>query len=103
VPLALIEIDLSSKYESEGESSTESTLPLCNSSLPTPPFLSSSPIPIDSPPVYNNMSQHDLYAIIRQQQEQLAAMQAQLQAIQVGGTAGIPRPNTGFNTEVAKP
>jgi len=30
-------------------------------------------------------------------------MQAQLQAIQVGGAAEIPRPNIGFNTEVAKP
>ena len=49
------------------------------------------------------MSQHDLHAIIRQQQEQLTAMQAQLQAIQVEGAAEIPRPNTGFNTEVARP
>ena len=42
------------------------------------------------------MSQHILYAIIRQQQEQLVAMQAQLQAlakIRVGGTgAAVARP-----------
>ena len=102
MPLVLTKIDSSSEYESEGESSTGSALPLYNSSPPTPPPLSSSPTPIDSPPAYNNISQHDLHAIIRQQQEQLTAMQAQLQAIQAGGVAGILRPNTEFNTEVAK-
>jgi len=40
------------------------------------------------------MSQHDLYAIIRQQQEQLAAMQAQIQALLAvagGATGGAER------------
>jgi len=48
------------------------------------------------------MSQHDLYTIIRQQQEQLAAMQAQLQALverEVGGGATIAV----ISTEVARP
>jgi len=36
------------------------------------------------PPPYN-MSQIDFHAIIRQQQEQLAAMQAQIQALLAGG------------------
>jgi len=103
VPLALTEIDSSSKYELEGEFSIESTLSLYNSSSPTPPPLSSSPTPINLPPAYNNMSQHDLYTIIRQQHEQLVVMQDQLQAIQAGAAARIPRLNIGFNTEVAKP
>ena len=42
------------------------------------------------------MSQHNLYTIIRQQQEQLVAMQAQLQALakrRVGGTGvAVARP-----------
>jgi len=55
------------------------------------------------------MSQHDLHAIIRQQQEQLAAMQAQIQALLAtgGGGGGVERGTTGSNTgphiEVAKP
>jgi len=55
------------------------------------------------------MSQHNLYTIIRQQQEQLAAMQAQIQALIVGGIGGIgtERETMGFNMEsqmeVAKP
>ena len=49
------------------------------------------------------MSQLNLHKIIRQQQEQLAAMQAQIQALlaaQGGGGAG---PNAGAHMEVAKP
>ena len=65
----------SSKYESESETSTGSTLPLYTSSPLSPPLPSSSPSPVDSPPQYN-MSQLNLHEIIRQQQEQLAAMQA---------------------------
>jgi len=39
------------------------------------------------------MSQHDLHAIIRQQQEQLAVMQVQIQALLAGGVRGeaVPR------------
>jgi len=62
--LSHTEIYSSSEYESESETSTSSALPL---------YISP---PIDSPPPYPIMSQHDLHAIIRQQQ--LAAMQAQI-------------------------
>ena len=85
-----------------------SALPLYTSSLPSPPPSSSSPSPIDSPPSYqNNMSQTNLHEVIRQQ-EQIATMQAQIQALLVavggGGTRGA---RTGTNVEshmeVAKP
>jgi len=54
------------------------------------------------------MSQHNLHAIIHQQQEQLAAMQVQIQALlAAGGGGGVERGTTGSNTgphiEVAKP
>ena len=54
------------------------------------------------------MSQLNLHEIIRQQQEQLATMQAQIQtllAAQGGVGAGEARtgPNTGSHMEVAKP
>jgi len=54
------------------------------------------------------MSQLNLHEIIRQQQEQLAAMQAQIQALlaaQGGVGAGGTRtePNTGSHMEMAKP
>jgi len=71
----LLRILSSSKYESESKTSTGFILPLYTSSPPTPPPPSQSPSPIDSPPSYNiNMSQINLQEIIRQQQEQLAAM-----------------------------
>jgi len=55
-----------------------SALSIYTSSLPTLP--SQSPSPINSPSSYhNNMSQFNLQAIIRQQQEQLAAIQVQIQ------------------------
>jgi len=60
-----------------------SALPLYISSLPIPPPLSQSPSPIESPPPYHNMSQINLHEIIRQQQEQLVAIQAQIQALLV--------------------
>ena len=53
------------------------------------------------------MSQLNLQAIIRQQQEQLAAMQAQIQALLAAGDAGTGSATTGSNMgshmEVAKP
>jgi len=52
------------------------------------------------------MSQHDLHAIIRQQQKQLAAMQAQIQALLAaggGGAGGAERGTTGPKVEVATP
>ena len=83
------------EYESDTETSAGSVLPLYTSSPPT------SPAPIDSPPSYNiNMSQINLYEIIRQQQEQLAAMQAQIQALLVaqGGT-GVGGTGIGSNAD----
>ena len=98
--LALTEIISSSEYKSESEVSTNSSLLLLYTLLsPIPPS------PIDSPSSYNNltMSQNNLHQIICQQQEQLAAMQAQIQVLlAVGG--GVTRgPNTDPNVEVAKP
>jgi len=90
----------------ESETSTGSVLSLYTSSPPSPPPPLSSPSPIDSPPSYNNMSQINLYEIIRQQQEQLAAIQAQIQALLIGrgekveGTREVGR---GGGAEVAKP
>ena len=97
---------MSSEYESESETSTGSALPLYTSPLPpTPPPPSQSPSPIDSLPSYN-MSQINLHEIIRQQQEQLAAMQAQIQAllaVQGGVGTGGAGSNAGPQMEVAKP
>jgi len=101
----------SSEYESESETSTGSALPLYTSSpLSSPPPLSSSPSPIDLPPPYPIMSQHDLHTIIHQQQEQLAAMQAQIQTLLAAAGAGAgeeewaaPEVNREYQMEVAKP
>jgi len=53
------------------------------------------------------MSQINLYEVIWQQQEQLAAMQAQIQALLAAGgaevTGEVERGVTGANMEVAKP
>jgi len=81
-----------------------SALPLYTSPSP----LSSSPFSIDSPPPYSNMSQINLHEIICQQQEQLVAMQAQIQALLAAtrGAGSIEREamgsNTGPHMEVAK-
>jgi len=95
---------LSSEYKSESETSTGSALPLYTSPPP------SSPPPIDSPPPYPIISQHDLHAIICQQQEQLAAMQAQIQALLAaageatgGAERGVAEVSRGYQMEVAKP
>jgi len=77
----------------ESKTSTGSALPLYTSLLPIP-----LPPSTTSLSLYE-MSQHDLHTIIQQQQEQLVAMQAQLQALaerglETTGTASI---------EVAKP
>jgi len=51
------------------------------------------------------MSQNNLHEIIQQQQEQMAAMQAQIQALlaAVGGGGTATGSNTGTHMEVAKP
>jgi len=87
---------LSSEYESESETSIGLALLLYTSLLPPQP---SSPPPIDFPPHYN-MSQLNLHEIIRQQQEQLAAMQVQIQALLVAqGGAGAGGEAMGSNSE----
>jgi len=99
-PLSHTEISSSSEYESKSETSTSSTLPLYTSPPPPP-----SP-PIDSPPPYPIMSQHNLHAIIRQQQKQLAAVQVQIQALLAAGGGGAgeaERGMTGPKVEVAMP
>ena len=105
-PLLHTEISSSSEYKSESEISTGSALPLYTSSPPSLQPQSHSPSLIDSPPPYN-MSQINLQEIIRQQQEQLAAMQAQIQALLVAGGAETGSATTGSNMrshmEVAKP
>ena len=94
-PLSPTEI-LSSEYESEAESSTGSVL-LAHQSQPTlPPHTPlSSPLPL---PPYD-MSQPDYPTIIRQLQEQVAALTAQLEQQQGGGGGR----RIAEETEVAKP
>jgi len=87
-PLSPTEISSSSEYKSEAETSTGSMLLLYTLSLPSPPF------PIDSPPPYHNMSQPDYSSIIRQLQEQVKVLIAQLAGRSLGAT---------MTTEVAKP
>jgi len=74
-PLSHTEISSSSEYESESETSTGSALPLYTSLPPPTPL----------PPPYSNMSHIDFQAIIHQQQEQLAAMQMQIQVLLAAG------------------
>jgi len=98
-PLSPTEISSSSEYESDTETSAGSVLPLY--APPSPP----SP-PIDSSPPYPIMSQHDLHTIICQQQEQLAAMQVQIQALLAaggGGAGGAERGTARPKVEVATP
>ena len=72
------------EYESKSETSTGSALPLYTS--PPPP----------SPPPYPNMSQINLYEIICQQQEQLAAIQVQIQALLAAGGRGAGETERGM-------
>jgi len=97
---------LSSEYESESETSIGSALPVYTSLL-SPPPPSSSPLPINSP-LHYNMSQINFQEIIRQQQEQMAVMQAQIQALLAAqggaGAGGVAMgTNAGSHMEVAKP
>ena len=93
-PLSPTEIS-SSEYESEAESSTGLVLSAHQSQPTPPPSSPSSPSP---PPPYD-MSQPDYPTIIRQLQEQVAALTAQL-GQQQGGGGGR---RIAEETEVAKP
>ena len=95
-PLPPTEIS-ESEYESEAESSAGLVL-LAHQSQPIPPPLTSPSLSPSPPPPYT-MSQPDYPAIIRQLQEQIAALIAQ-----VGGAAGRRgEKDTSATTEVAKP
>jgi len=94
-PLAHIEKTSSLEYESETESNVGSVLS-AQLSQPTPPpltLISSSP---SLPPLYT-MSQPDYPAIIRQLQEQIAALSAQIGERRAGEEAETA------NMDVAKP
>ena len=95
------------EYESDTKTSAGSVLPLYTSSPPLPPPPPITPSPIDSPPCYN-ISQLNFQEIIRQQQEQIAVMQVQIQALLAAqGEAEVREETTGSNMrshiEVAKP
>ena len=96
--LSSIKIYLSSECKSEAETSTGSMLSLYTISLPTSP--------INSPFSYPRISQYNYPAIIKQLQEQLAAQQAQIQALLEAGTRAereVMGSNMGSQMEVAKP
>ena len=100
-PLSPTEIS-ESEYESEAKSSAGSVLLAHQSSQPTPLPLTSLSLSPSPPPPYT-MSQPDYPAIIRQLQEQVAALTAQLG--QQGGGGGGERAAAAMAeaTEVAKP
>ena len=89
-----------SEYESEAESSAGSVLS-AQPSLPTPPPRTPSSTPTPPPPY--NMSQSNYVTIIRQLQEQVAALTAQLGQQRGGGGEGRAAAAMAEATEMAKP
>ena len=97
-PLSPTEIS-SSEYESEAKSSIGLVLSAHQSQPTPPPCTPSSPSSSPSPPPLYDMSQPDYPTIIRQLQEQVATLTAQL-GQQQGGGGGR---RIAEETEVAKP
>ena len=86
-----------SEYKSEAESSTESVLSAQRSQA-TPPSLTLLSLSLSLPPPYT-MSQPNYLAIIRQLQEQIAVLLAQIEEKEVGEGSGVGT----ANMDVTKP
>ena len=98
-PLTFTKIDSSSKYKSEGKTSTNSVLSLYTFSQLIPPP-SSLLLPLSY--TMSQQSQINYELLAQQQQEQLIALQTQVQALLAAQGGGVVA-RMGTSTEVAKP